>query len=267
MKFLSVSAAALLGATLAVGAQAQQAQPRTAPSPTAGPVSTPEYVESQARGDLFEIDAGKIAQQKAQNADVKQFAQEMIADHTLSQTNMQKALKDGKVSTPVPKNLDVRHNQALNELNNTPPGQFDQQYLQSQVTAHREVLALNQTYSQSGGNAALKQYAQETIPVVQNHLSELEQMAQAGKPAGAGTVSSGSGGSLNTQSGVGVGAGAASAGSGYGSSGKMDVLDPGTGASSGAGIGQQVIQQEPIGPGGPRQFNQPSRDDGGLRDD
>jgi putative membrane protein len=243
MKFLSVSAAALLGATLTVAAQAQQAQPRTAPSPSApspsaSAIATPEYIQSQARGDMFEIEAGKIAQQRAQSADIKDFGRMMIDDHTQLSSKLQQAVQAGNVQTPVPKTLDVRHNQALDKLRNTSSSEFDQTYFQSQIAGHREMLALNQTYSQTGDNAALKQFSTQAIPVIQKHLSTLQQLASGESPSRSGT---------------------------FGSSGSQD---PGTGASSGAGMGEEQIQREPvIGPGGPRQFNLPARDDGGLRDD
>jgi putative membrane protein len=264
MKALTLPVAALLGATFAVGAQAQQTSPQTSPrpmpSPAASAISTPDYVQNQARGDMFEIEAGKLALQKSQSPDLQRFAQMMVDDHTQSSNTLQQALKTGNVSTAAPKTLDSRHSQALDQLKNMPAGQFDQAYYQSQVQGHREVLALNQSYSQTGDNAALRQFSAQTIPVVQKHLSALQQMASADE-SGAGT-------NARTTSGGVVGSSGTPAVTGTsGSSGQMDVLDPGNGASSGAGIGQQVIQHEPIGPGGPRQFNQPGRDDGGLRDD
>jgi putative membrane protein len=267
MKSLMIPVAALLGATLAVGAQAQQTSPQTsprsAPSSATSAISTPDYVQKQARGDMFEIEAGKLAQQKAQSTDIRSFGQMMVEDHTLSKSNMQAAMKAGNVKATAPKTLDSRLNQALEQLKNTPSNQFDQAYYQSQVQGHREMLALNQGYSQSGDNAALKEFSQQAIPVIENHLGMLQQMAANEAPPGAGA-----GSNARTTSGGVVGTSGAPAAAGTrGSSGQMDVLDPGTGASSGGGAGQQVIQQQPIGPGGPRQFNQPGRDDGGLRDD
>ncbi|MGE5537084.1 MAG: DUF4142 domain-containing protein [Gemmatimonas sp.] len=276
MRILSVSAAALLGASLAYGAQAQQAghdvqlaqqQQRTQP-PAAMPgqkISTSDYVQNQARGDMFEIQAGQVALQKAQNADVKRFAQQMIDDHTQSTQKLQAALKSGNVKVTPPTSLDSRHSEALTQLKNAPAGSFDQAYLQSQVQGHREMLALNQAYSQTGDNSSLKQFSAQVTPVIQQHLSELQQMASgASVPGAAGAATN-----ARTQSGNAVTTGGSPPVAGTrGSSGGMDVLDPGTGASSAPGAaGEQVIQREPIGPGGPRQFNQPGRDDGGMRDD
>jgi putative membrane protein len=259
MKIIAVSATALLGASLAGGALAeqehsvapqqfaQQSQPRqAAPSPSATRITTPEYVQTQARGDLFEIEAGKLAVQKAQSPDLKRFGQMMIDDHTQASQKLEQAIKAGNVSTTPPKTLDTRHQQAVDQLKNMPAGQFDQAYYQSQVQGHREMLALNQAYSQNGDNPALKQFSAQVSPVIQKHLSALQQMASAGGRGGA--------------------AGAAGTGSGT-ATGSSGSQDPGTGASSGAGMGQEQIQRELIGPGGPRQFNQPGRDDGGLRDD
>jgi putative membrane protein len=57
----------------------------TAVGAVAAPVAamtTESYVANAAIADMYEVEAGKIAQQRAKRADVKAFAAMMVKDHT-----------------------------------------------------------------------------------------------------------------------------------------------------------------------------------------
>src|SRR6059058_5381802 len=49
---------------------------------TMGSHDTGAFVSNAAQSDMYEIQAGKIAEQKSKNADVKAFAKMMEKDHT-----------------------------------------------------------------------------------------------------------------------------------------------------------------------------------------
>ena len=44
--------------------------------------TTEDFVKTVAISDMFEIQAGQLAAEKAQNGDVKSFGQEMVDDHS-----------------------------------------------------------------------------------------------------------------------------------------------------------------------------------------
>ena len=44
--------------------------------------TTEDFVKTVAISDMFEIQAGQLATEKAQNGDVKSFGQEMVDDHS-----------------------------------------------------------------------------------------------------------------------------------------------------------------------------------------
>jgi putative membrane protein len=203
MKALAFSAAVVLAASVGFGAYAQSNAPRPAQSqaqPKQQPkqISDATFVQTAARGDMFEIQAAKTALDKSKSDSVKSFAQMMIDDHTASTEKLKAAVEKSKVKASIPKDLDKKHSDMLDHLKKASASAFDQSYLQDQTAAHREMLGLMKTYSQSGDNAALKQFAAEASTVVQKHLSELQQMAsgKGGMPGNAtgGSAPSGSGG-------------------------------------------------------------------------
>jgi len=115
--FAAAAAAALLAAAPAV-AQTQQQRALGTQSQTGGPPPTdpatpaaglgstanrgdaltaPGFVRTAATSDLYEMEASRLAEQRSQNTEVKQFAQHMLRDHHKTTGE----LKGSNCSSPV----------------------------------------------------------------------------------------------------------------------------------------------------------------------
>lgn len=70
------------------------------------------------------------------------------------------------------------------------PG-FDRDYIQMQVTAHRDAVNLFDQYAQNGDIQQLKQFAQQTLPALREHLQSVEQVQNELPPAQVGATPSG----------------------------------------------------------------------------
>lgn len=186
MKALVFSAAVLLGASVGFGAHAQSNAPRHTQNQTQQKpkMSASTFVQTAAHGDLFEINAAKVALDKSKSDSVKDFAQMMVDDHTASTEKLKAAVAKSNVKVTIPTSLDKKHSDMLNKLKQSSASSFDQTYLRSQVAAHREMLNVLTNYSQTGDNAELKQFASDASTVVQKHLSALQQMASGGMMKG-----------------------------------------------------------------------------------
>lgn len=149
-------------------------QPGGAGSAGLQQVDTKTYVQNAAMTDLFEVQAGKLALQKSQNASVKKFAKQMVKDHTRTTKHLQAALKKGDVDVTPPTELDATHAQLLQQLQNASGADFDKTYIQQQLQGHQEALRLHQGYAASGDNAMLKKLAAKTAQIVQHHLNEVK---------------------------------------------------------------------------------------------
>ena len=148
---------------------------------TLGAHDTGAFVSGAAQGDMYEIQAGQIAEQKSKNAEVKAFAKKMITDHT-ALTNEMKPLVKAAGQTP-PADLDQRRKGFLDNLKAANAGDFDKTYMDQQVAAHDEALTLMQGYAKDGSDAGLKAAAGKAVPKVQMH-SDMAKKLQA-KLAGA----------------------------------------------------------------------------------
>ncbi|HEX3944684.1 MAG TPA: DUF4142 domain-containing protein [Rhizomicrobium sp.] len=172
----SFCAAALLTGLLSASALGQTAS--TMSSGTA-PVGDGAFVKKATVSDMYEIAAGHIAETKATSADVKTFANRMITDHTKSSDELKSILsKNGH--TPAPPPLDPAHKAMLNKLRNASAGNFDALYAQQQIQAHQEAVMLFTSEEQTGTDPDIKNFAAQTLPVIQQHLSMAQQLPKGG---------------------------------------------------------------------------------------
>lgn len=135
---------------------------------TAGSTNTTAFVQNAARSDMYEIQAANMALQRSQSAQIKDFAQTMVKDHTQTSQKLMAALPSGVTA---PKDLDKRRQGMLDNLKNSAPGEFDKRYAAQQVAAHQEALTLMKGYGEHGDNAQLKQLASQTAPKIEQHLN------------------------------------------------------------------------------------------------
>jgi putative membrane protein len=196
------------------------------------------FVVMAAIDNEFEIQSGQAAQQKSQNDQVKQIAQKMVDDHTKAKQQLQQVAQQLQVQ--LPDQLPRMKQAELQIMSALPADQFDKHYLAHLQAAHAKDVTKFNSVSQISQNEQVKQFAQQTLPVLQQHAQHVNQTATAmGLPSGmeavqAGATIQGSGGGGSSSggqsdSGHGAhGAGGSSSGTGAGGSGAG-------GSSSGAG--------------------------------
>lgn len=127
------------------------------------------FAQTAAISNQFEIQSSQLALQKSPSADVKQFAEKMISDHTELGQEMQDAVKQANMPAPS-EQLDAKHKQILTKLQGLEGSGFDRQYITDQVNAHLQAVNLLQQYSTNGQSQPLKQWAATGLPTIQQHL-------------------------------------------------------------------------------------------------
>src|SRR6201996_7698504 len=118
---------------------------------------TEDFIKEAATSDMLEIDAAKIAEQKG-NADEKQFAQQMITDHTKTSDEL-KSLVPADKKSALPTALDESSQKKLDKLRATKPEDFAGQYDPMQVSAHKDAVSLFERYAKGGEDPKLKDWA------------------------------------------------------------------------------------------------------------
>jgi putative membrane protein len=135
-----------------------------------------EFVNKAAKSDAYEIAAAKIALTNAASQAVKDFASEMIKAHSESTARIKAAAGSATPAIVPDPTLTTDQNDELAELGKKKGAEFDEEYIDDQVEAHRDALALMRDYAEKGDTPALKAAAGEIAPVVQKHLDHAEML-------------------------------------------------------------------------------------------
>jgi len=135
-----------------------------------------QFLMKAAQGNLAEVKSAKLALQKTSDAGVKQVAQKILNDHTNAQQQLMRLARSLSVTLPsAPSDAQQATYTKWSKLSGSA---FDNSYLSGQMHDHAVTISLFQNEVKSGGNPAVKAWAQQTLPVLSGHAMHLKQEAQ-----------------------------------------------------------------------------------------
>ncbi len=173
----SICVAALLLLLTTAGAVAQGPAGSGAPiaRSTVSPpsIGAGQYVEKAVIADIFQIETSMVALAHGRDPRVKEFAQKMMDDHGRLADELKESVRTSGRAFKIPRRLDRPHKKLLADLNRTRDADVDRLYIQLQVKAHEEALALHTSYAAQGDDGELRSMAEAAMPIVQAHLKEL----------------------------------------------------------------------------------------------
>src|SRR4051794_40661247 len=135
-----------------------------------------EFLTTAAQGGLMEVELGRLAAQKAQNADVKRFGQRMVDDHSKANTELKTLASAKGVTLPTDMNAEGKEEQA--KLSKLSGAEFDKEYMSLMVEDHEKDVSEFEKESRDQDDPDVKAFAAKTLPTLQQHL----QMAQSINP-------------------------------------------------------------------------------------
>ncbi|HEY8099552.1 MAG TPA: DUF4142 domain-containing protein [Burkholderiaceae bacterium] len=155
------------------------AQAPAASAPSATP-NDAQIAEIAVTANNVDINAGKVAKSKAKSKDVKDFAQEMITDHT--DANKKAAALVHKLKIKPEESADSKGMKdegaaALKKIKGLKGDEFDKAYIDNEVMFHQQVLdALDKTLIPDAKNPDLKNLLTTIRPVIDNHLQHAKKI-------------------------------------------------------------------------------------------
>ncbi len=161
--------------------------PTASPSPTVSPTPTNrtnqsslsqvdrEFMVKAAQGGMAEVQFGQIATKRASSNTVRQYAQQMIQEHTKANNELM-ALARAKGVT-LPKTIGEKNEKLRTRLSSLYGARFDREYMrEAGVKSHAEQAKLFERQVERGQDPDVIAFAAKTLPVVQKHLQEAEQL-------------------------------------------------------------------------------------------
>jgi putative membrane protein len=168
------------GTTTGAGATTAASTPSTA-------LADPQIAHVAVTSNSIDSAAGAAARSKARNAQVRDFAQQMVRDH--GAVNKQAVALAQKLNvTPadndMSRQLQQGAEQARTDLGGKSGADFDRAYIDHEVRYHQSVLdALDNTLIPGAQNAELKALLQQVRPNVAAHLERAKSIqGSLGRP-------------------------------------------------------------------------------------
>jgi len=170
----------------------QQATPTPQSKPKSSAMHQPDsdsgdhsFVMKMANGGMAEVELGKLAVKNASSPDVKAFGQRMVDDHSKAGEELKTIAERKNMAWPT--KLDAKEQALHDKLAALNGDAFDRAYLKAMIADHKKDISELRTESKSGKDPDVKAWAAQTLPTVEDHLSQAEKADRSTR----GTESSG----------------------------------------------------------------------------
>jgi len=130
------------------------------------------FVMEAAQGGMMEVQAGRVAQQNAQNQRVKDFGGMMVTDHSKANDEL-KSLVSGR-GINLPDSMPASKKKEVDALNKMQGSAFDKHYVSMMVEDHQKDVAKFKKESTTANDPQLKTWVTNTLPVLQKHLDSIQ---------------------------------------------------------------------------------------------
>ena len=114
------------------------------------------FMKKAAKGGMMEVAMGKLAEQNGQSDDVKSFGKRMVTDHSKANDELKSIAQQEGIKLP--------------SKEPTEKWSSDNAYMNMMVKDHEKDLAEFQAEARDGSDPDVKNFADKTAKVVQEHL-------------------------------------------------------------------------------------------------
>lgn len=135
-----------------------------------------DFVCHAAIAGVAETIFGGMAEQKAENPSVRDFARQMVDEHIQATDRLRTLAMDQAGITP-PTTLDAMHGAERERLAALAGAAFDRSYMKGQVEEHRNAVLLFRQQALSGSEPTLQRFAAAALPSLQEHLLQAQRIA------------------------------------------------------------------------------------------
>ncbi|NMM77742.1 DUF4142 domain-containing protein [Acidovorax sp. SRB_24] len=176
------------GSSSPMGSGPAASTPRSTAAPAAAGASTPSSASGQATAGamaavdrtfmtkaagsgLYEVEASRLAAQRASSGEVRDFAQMMVSDHEKANQELM-ALASARGVT-LPQDMPADKRKELDRLSKAKD--FDAEYMRNTgVKEHKAAVALFEKASTSAKDADLKAWVAQKLPTLREHLEHAQ---------------------------------------------------------------------------------------------
>ena len=162
--------------------------------------SDKNFVNDQLSDGMAEVELAKVAKDHAVSADVKQFAQMMIDDHTKAGDQLKQIASSSSI--PVDAKIDDKHQKLMDKLGKLNGSDFDKEYMSAMIDDHQDAVsdlrsrvdekrsasdrltgknpenpaAVKPEQSDNRVTMSVNEWAANTLPTIEQHLDRAKEI-------------------------------------------------------------------------------------------
>lgn len=128
------------------------------------------FVEKLGKLGMEEVALSKIAAERTTRADVRSFAQELVAAHQKVNSELTLLASSKGVTLPIDTQPDVQ------KWTKKDAEDFDADYLKKMIDAHEDSIELLQENARDSKDTELASFARTHLPAMQEHLRKAQEL-------------------------------------------------------------------------------------------
>lgn len=134
------------------------------------------FYKHVAQGGISEVQLGNLALQKSQDPAVKEFAAQMVKDHSVTNDNLRSVAAGKNITLPTKASMAELATKAKLEV--LSGSTFDKSYIKDMVKDHEKDIAEFRREIDSGQDPDAKAFAAATLPTLREHLQKIRSIAK-----------------------------------------------------------------------------------------
>jgi len=135
------------------------------------------FIENAAKDGIYEVQAGQLAQQKATDPAVKQFAGRIVQDHSKANDELNQLAQAKGVELPAKDTLMDRYE--MHKLNKLSGTDFDREFAKSSVKDHKKDIKDFEKAAAKVKDPDVKAWAEKQLPTLREHLAAAHKLPGA----------------------------------------------------------------------------------------
>lgn len=130
-----------------------------------------EFLKEAISADLAEIQLGRLAQEKGQSQEVRDFGRTLVTDHEDALEDARDAAEDEGVTPPQQPSAEAQRDyQRLSQLSGA---EFDREFARHMAMDHQKDIAKFEKQASretAGDDSEATEHAKDTLPALEKHL-------------------------------------------------------------------------------------------------
>lgn len=158
--------------------QITNAPPTAAGNPTLTPAEK-TFVTQASTSGIFEVEAARIAANKATDGTIRNYATMLINHHSAANDELMQLA--GNRNVPLPQGVSADRKGEIEKLRAMPEKEFDRHFVQTiGVQAHQRDIKLFESASSSVRDPELRAWIEKTLPTLREHLAQAKALPVGG---------------------------------------------------------------------------------------